>query len=51
MKKISRRTFNATLGLGIGAFVSIPKACANKANNNDKLGSTLLFGRYRNGYA
>lgn len=50
MKKISRRTFNATLGLGIGAFVSIPKACANKANNNDKLGLALVgLGTYSQG--
>jgi len=50
MKKISRRAFNATLGLGIGALVSKPNACANEKNNSKKLGLALVgLGYYSRG--
>ena len=50
MKKISRRAFNASLGLGIGAVLSSPAVCANKNDNSKKLGVALVgLGSYSQG--
>lgn len=48
MKKISRRTFNTTLTLGIGMMVNSQNACATtKITSNKKLGVALVgLGRY-----
>lgn len=43
MKKISRRQFNTTLALGVGATMLHPKqACAAEANPEQKLGVALV---------
>ncbi|MEM6320685.1 MAG: Gfo/Idh/MocA family oxidoreductase [Bacteroidota bacterium] len=42
MKKISRRTFNTTLTLGMGMMVNMPKACATKVGKGKKLGMALV---------
>ena len=42
MKKISRRTFNTTLTLGVGLMVNAPKACAVEKRDSKKLGIALV---------
>ena len=42
MKKISRRTFNTTLTLGLGMMVNAPKACAVQKRADKKLGIALV---------
>jgi len=52
MKKISRRSFNATLGLGLGALISNPTACASTSTtkNAKRLGVALVgLGSYSKG--
>ncbi len=47
MKKISRRTFNTTLTLGVGLMINAPKACAVEKPADKKLGIALVgLGRY-----
>ncbi len=42
MKKISRRVFNSTFGLGLGLMVTKPKACFSEVKKGKKLGIALV---------
>lgn len=42
MKKLSRRQFNTTLALGVGAILQPKQACAGGANTEKKLGVALV---------